>query len=132
MESMSTWGFELARSLHMDLTTGEVAAARGRLSALARRRKEPDWQYKSARDADGARNEVSGDEFFAAVTRHYATLASSWFQVLWCIERIRAGRIVLASAEGLDAEPKSQRGRVLQWKKDLWNGWTTWLSSIRS
>lgn len=62
--------FELARSLHMDLTTGEVVRARVNLIAYLRSPGEP---------SDELVQEALG----------------SYYVLLWCFERILAGRRVL-------------------------------------
>ena len=91
--------------LHADLTSGEVAAARGRLSAIARRRRKGgDWQYQAARDAERFNRDMNFEEQAAAFAHHYATLTADWFLLLWCLERVRAGRAVLATAEGRKTE----------------------------
>ncbi len=59
--------FELARSLHSDLTSGDVARARDQLGTL---------MYSSTQSSN-----LKGDE-----------LLVSYFTLLWCFERIYYGR----------------------------------------
>ncbi|MGW0734529.1 hypothetical protein [Streptomyces sp. NPDC002851] len=61
--------FELARSLHHDLTTGDVAKARDLLESFGRGARP--------QDADGA---------------YAATVRDAYFTLLWCFERVWAGR----------------------------------------
>jgi len=80
--------YELARALHADLTTGAVAEARERLGGLIR--DEP-ARPPGLGDVDPEGN-------------HARMLRADWFVLLWCFERIRAGRRVLAIAEGHDLD----------------------------
>jgi hypothetical protein len=88
--------YELARSVHEDLTTGEVAEARDRLGTLVRARRrlwgnpiEPHHTHDTAiRDAydpspDGHR---------------MAQLRRDWFTLLWCFQRVNAALDLLAEA----------------------------------
>jgi hypothetical protein len=68
--------FELARSLHQDLTSGEVARARDLLANLAYR---------------GGGHTLEEAPAIEAVR-------SAYFTVLWCFERIDAGRFVLTDS----------------------------------
>lgn len=67
--------FELARSLHQDLTSGDVAHARDLLATL---------HYPGSRVLD----DPAGAE----------AIRSAYFTVLWSFERVHAGRQVLANA----------------------------------
>lgn len=73
---------ELARSLHFDLTSGEVAMARESLGTLTR-------DLKVIASGDSAKRNA----WFVAARTDYFTL-------LWCFERIWAGRVTIMADEG--------------------------------
>lgn len=73
---------ELARSLHFDLTSGEVALARESLGTLTRDLKAIAPECPAKRNA-----------WFVAARTDYFTL-------LWCFERIWAGRVTIMADEG--------------------------------
>ncbi|MFI6758841.1 hypothetical protein ACIBF5_06805 [Micromonospora sp. NPDC050417] len=89
--------FELARSLHEDLTSGEVAQARDRLGNLVR--------SKGSLDPDQKRQAMT-----------------AYFTLLWCFERIDIGRRTLAtspSKRALHFLINSIRWHVEEWEKML-------------
>lgn len=91
--------FEVARILHLDLTSGEVAAARQQLGTL---------RY--------------GDE--AAVRRLDPDSAlTAYFSVLWCFERIYYGRRSLIEGKILQRRSRAVRflDRSLDWHLKEWD-----------
>jgi hypothetical protein len=89
--------FELARSLHEDLTSGEVAQARNRLGTLVR--------------SEGS---LGPDQRRQAMT--------AYFTLLWCFERIDIGRQTLAarpSQRALHFLINSIRWHVEEWAEML-------------
>jgi hypothetical protein len=74
--------FELARALHSDLTSGEVAAARSILRVLVLG--TPDAAARV--NLDDARD--------------------AYFRLLWCFERIYAGRLVLVGGSARRTPPR--------------------------
>ncbi|WP_141714195.1 hypothetical protein [Micromonospora inyonensis] len=85
--------FELARSLHQDLTSGEVAQARDILGGLVR--------------SDRALDATSSVE----ATRAYFTL-------LWCFERIEVG-LQISSGRPRQFLTRAIRWHVLEWERDI-------------
>jgi hypothetical protein len=89
--------FELARSLHQDLTSGEVARARDLLGTV---------HYAGSRTlADAGAAEA---------------VRAAYFTVLWCFERIHAGRLVLARSPAARAFlDELIRWHVAEWWRGL-------------
>ncbi|WP_346619645.1 hypothetical protein [Blastococcus montanus] len=89
---------EIARLLHLDLTSGEVAMARELLGTL---------RY--------------GNEAARAQIDPAASL-TAYFTLLWCFERIRAGRVCLLSGLGRLGRPRAVRylDDLLQWHLVEW------------
>jgi hypothetical protein len=73
---------ELARSLHFDLTSGEVAKARESLGTMTRDRKVMASAHPEKRKA------------------RFASARTDYFTLLWCFERIWAGRETIIADEG--------------------------------
>lgn len=90
--------YELARSVHADLTTGEVAAARDRLGALARNRQRL-WHEGGPPQAvlwGNIQIALAGRGEDAAVRIGQAR--QDWFTLLWCFQRVHAAHTLLAQA----------------------------------
>ena len=87
--------FGLARELHSDLTTGEVARAREDLGTLVH---------------DGSRIK---DEDLPRVRTAYFTL-------LWCFERIYAGRCAIADRRFMRNRPLEFLDRMIRWQVGYW------------
>jgi hypothetical protein len=99
---------ELARSLHFDLTSGEVAQARESLGTLTRdsrslRFDDPEQRMAWLVDA-----------------------RTDYFTLLWCFERIWAGRVTLIADEGHRGAGRARgyledliRWHVRNWAMDL-------------
>ncbi|MDB4897080.1 MAG: hypothetical protein JWN15_3342 [Firmicutes bacterium] len=87
--------FRLARDLHVDLTTGEVAKAREVLGTLVH---------------DGSRIK---DEDIPRVR-------TSYFTLLWCFERIYAGRCAIADGWTFGNRPLRFLDRLVVWQVEYW------------
>ncbi|MEU2722769.1 hypothetical protein [Streptomyces smyrnaeus] len=87
--------FALARSLHADLTSGEVAQAREVLGTLVH---DP-----GAIDEDD-----------------WVKVRQSYFTLLWCFERVYAGWYVLASGGKLSRGPLGFLDRMIRWHVEYW------------
>jgi hypothetical protein len=90
-------GLELARTLHADLTTGAVAEARNVLGSLRR----------------GGRLTTDEDT---------ARAMNAYFTILWCFERIDAGRLTLrrwGSAEARRFLLNAIHWHVVEWNAAL-------------
>jgi hypothetical protein len=85
--------FELARSLHEDLTSGEVALARDRLGTLVR--------------SEGS---LDPEEKRQAMT--------AYFTLLWCFERIDIGRQTLATRPS--KRPRQFLINSIRWHVEEW------------
>jgi hypothetical protein len=99
---------ELARSLHAELTSGEVAQARDTLGTIVYDRQMM----------------VSGDK--ASRRARYAKARTDYFTLLWCFERINAGRDTIiaddhAGKNGVACKYLDEiiGWHVLTWIKDL-------------
>jgi hypothetical protein len=99
---------ELARSLHSDLTSGEVARARDTLGTIVYDR------------------EVMAPGDIAPRKARFVEVRTDYFTLLWCFERIWAGRETItaddrAGASGVACRYLDQiiRWHVLSWAKDL-------------
>ncbi|MEU7552980.1 hypothetical protein AB0B01_11625 [Streptomyces sp. NPDC044571] len=84
---------ELARSLHADLTSGHVQAARDVLGTLVRYREQ-------------------GSDLVAA--------RSAYFTLLWCFERIWAGREVIVRDEGEKSPSCRFLDEMIHWHVRNW------------
>jgi hypothetical protein len=95
---------ELARSLHFDLTSGEVAKARETLGTIV---------YD--REAMIPRNEVSRKARFVEARTDYFTL-------LWCFERISAGRVTITADDraGTGGPACRYLDRIIGWHLRSW------------
>ena len=95
---------ELARSLHFDLTSGEVAKARESLGTLTRDRRALRFTDPEQRKAwlVGARTD--------------------YFTLLWCFERIWAGRVTLIADEGQRTAGPARRylDDLIRWHVRNW------------
>jgi hypothetical protein len=99
---------ELARSLHSDLTSGEVAKARDTLGTIVY-----DRQVMVSGDKDSRR-------------ARYTQARTDYFTLLWCFERIWAGRkTIIADDHALTSGVARQyldqiiKWHVFTWAKDL-------------
>lgn len=99
---------ELARALHVDLTTREVAKARDTLGTMV---------YDRAVMA-------SGD--MASRKARFIGARTDYFTLLWCFERIWAGRETITADERAGANgaacrylDQAIRWHVLSWARDL-------------
>ena len=88
--------FELARALHSDLTSGEVAHARSILRVLVLGTPE------------------------AAARIEASDARDAYFRLLWCFERIYAGRLVLV---GRSSSRKAPREGSPAWFLDEMTSW---------
>ncbi|MEU5316949.1 hypothetical protein AB0G67_09510 [Streptomyces sp. NPDC021056] len=88
--------FKLARDLHSDLTSGEVARAREDLGTLV---------YDGSRIADDDLPRVR----------------NSYFAVLWCFERIYAGRCAIADGWFFENRPLKLLDRLVGWQVRWWS-----------
>ncbi|WP_371552481.1 hypothetical protein OG266_43965 [Streptomyces sp. NBC_00554] len=88
--------FKLARDLHTDLTSGEVARAREDLGTLV---------YDGSRIADDDLPRVR----------------NSYFAVLWCFERIYAGRCAIADGWSFGNRPLKLLDRLVGWQVRWWS-----------
>lgn len=89
--------FELARSLHQDLTTGAVQEARNRLGHVAH----------GSRDL----NDDDLDEVLDA-----------YFRLLWCFERINVGRNLMRKYSWLGRSPRVYLDQLVAWHVREWMG----------
>ncbi|MGJ5806343.1 hypothetical protein ACSCB1_45760 [Streptomyces europaeiscabiei] len=88
--------FKLARDLHSDLTTGDVARAREDLGTLV---------------YDG--NRIPDDDL--------PSVRNSYFRLLWCFERIYAGRRTIAEGRLLFGNrPLKFLDRLVGWQVQYW------------
>jgi len=89
--------YELARSLHADLTTGEVGQARDRLGTVARLHRE--WSDDSTPISTFTRHvELHLPPQDGSVEQRMAEVRRDWFTLLWCFQRIRAADELLEHA----------------------------------
>lgn len=92
-----TYGdLELARALHADLTTGEVARAREDLGTLV---------LDPRRISDGDLPRVR----------------TSYFTLLWCFERINAGRSTIAAHGRHGRRPLRFLASLIRWPVEYWS-----------
>jgi hypothetical protein len=87
--------FELARQLHQDLTTGAVQDARNRLGHVAH----------------GSR---------ALTKDHLESGLDAYFRLLWCFERINAGRNVMCRYRVLGRGPRRFLDELISWHVKEW------------
>lgn len=99
---------EVARTLHFDLTTGEVAKARESLGTITRDRQVL----------------TSGDP--AARKARFVDARTDYFTLLWCFERIWAARLAITDDEGREGQGAACRyldqlvgWHVRNWARDL-------------
>ncbi|WP_210585866.1 hypothetical protein [Streptomyces sp. GESEQ-35] len=88
--------FKLARDLHSDLTSGDVARAREDLGTLV---------------YDGSR--ITDDDL--------PRVRNSYFAVLWCFERIYAGRCAIADGWSFGNRPLELLDRMVGWQVRYWS-----------
>lgn len=88
--------FALARSLHADLTTGEVAKAREDLGTLVH---DP----RLIADAELPR------------------VRTSYFALLWCFERVYAGRRTIAAGRRASNRPLVFLDEMIGWQVEYWS-----------
>lgn len=90
--------FELARTLHADLTTGDVARAREDLGTLV---------HDPQRINEG----------------DLLRVRASYFTLLWCFERIYAGRCTIASrSRHARRRPLRFLDSMIRWQLEYWAG----------
>lgn len=96
--------YELARSVHVDLTTGEVADARDRLGTLGRQRKDF-WKYSTVPvpGGDQLRRILDDERLYCppgaeSAEERMSGIRRDWFNILWCFQRIHAAHTLLAQA----------------------------------
>lgn len=87
--------FELARSLHQDLTTGSVQDARNTLGGVAH----------GGRVLEGEQLEEGLD---------------AYFRLLWCFERINAGYQVMGRHRCLGRQPRRFLADLITWHVQEW------------
>lgn len=87
--------FELARSLHQDLTTGEVEAARDQVGAV-----------------------VHGSHVMNSET--LPELRTAYFRILWCFERIYAGRARIGSSWFVGRPARKFLDKLIRWHVQEW------------
>lgn len=88
--------FSLACSLHADLTGGEVAQAREALGTLVN---DPD--------------RIDEDDL--------PRVRTSYFTILWCFERIEAGRRSLSAGWKVGNRPVAFLDEVVGWQVEYWH-----------
>ncbi|MEJ2885214.1 hypothetical protein [Actinomycetospora aeridis] len=85
--------YELARAVHADLTTGEVAASRDRLRALVQSRREQASNSTAPDRSQGETLQRSRDSPFDSI----GNVRRDWFTLLWCFQRVHAASVLLAA-----------------------------------
>lgn len=101
--------FERARAAHTDLTSGPVAAARGRLGAFSR----------AQRDHETARHAADTTAMTKAAKRRgkleqAPVLRDDWFTLLWCFQRLRAvDDVLVREPKGLGEAPREFLWRLV-------------------
>lgn len=102
--AQNTYGqhvYELARSLHADLTTGEVGQARDRLGTVSRLYSE--WFDDPAPVSFRGHVDLHLPPRDRSVEQRVAEVRRDWFTLLWCFQRIRAADELLEHAPSASA-----------------------------